>query len=377
MLHRITAPVALMILLAAGSARAQDAPPAPPDSAASTLESIEDLRQELNAALADLSARLNEVRNRQSQASVDGVLFLRWSDDLKKTPGFNEFGVDRAYLNVRGSLNRRGVYRLTLDAERTTGERLFDYVKYAYDGVVFSPSATVLLGMQQTPLVDFEEGIWKYRFVQKVLSDNEGKLTSSDLGLGAEGILNRKLAYKVLVSNGEGYKKAEADRAKDLAGRLTYTVLPGLRLSAFANYGLIDTSKARAASLVRHRYAALLSYEQPRYTVLAQALGAEDQSRSDAQRVQSGGVSLGGSWEAVSDWRLFGRFDMYDPDRLKPDNAHFRGLLGVSYAWGSNMVVALSNQWTTYGALATDKPTRPDGKTYNPNQVALQVQVTY
>src|SRR5205814_7080466 len=147
---------------------------AAPDSAAGDslkASTVEDVRAELNA-------RLGEARKRQRQASVDGVLYIRWNDDLAQRPGTNQFVIDRAYLNVRGQLNRKGVYRLTLDAARTSGERLLDFIKYAYGGVAFSPRATVLFGMQTTPLVDFEEGVWKYRFVQKVMSDNEGKLSS-------------------------------------------------------------------------------------------------------------------------------------------------------------------------------------------------------
>src|SRR5207248_5474217 len=141
-------------------------------------------------------ARLNEARNKQTQANVDGVLYLRWNDDLAQAPGRNQFEIDRAYINVRGTLSRRAIYRVTLDAARTSGERLFDFLKYAYGGVVFSPRITMTLGLQQTPLVDFQESIWKYRFVQKVLSDLEGKLSSSDLGIGAEGALGSSLAYK-------------------------------------------------------------------------------------------------------------------------------------------------------------------------------------
>jgi len=366
----------LLLMLAPALAAAQEAPTPAPTDTASVEDRVEDLRQEMNAALADLSARLNEARNRQSQSSLDEAMYPRWSDDLSRTPGLNQFEVDRAYVNVRGTLNRKGVYRITLDADRGTSARLVDFLKYAYGGVAFNPRVTLILGLQSTPLIDFEEGIWKYRFVQEVLSDNEGKLTSSDLGLGAEGTLLPQLAYKVLIANGEGYKSAEIDRAKDFDGRLTWTVLPGLRVSGYGHYGLVDTSAARATALSRHRYAALVSWEQPAYTVYAEALGAQDESRTGAPEVDSGGLSAGGFWEYVSDWRVFGRFDLYDPDRHLADNAHFRGLLGVSYAWGSNIAVALSDQWTTYGALAPDRPTRPDKRPYNPNQIARQVQVT-
>lgn len=356
----------------AGRAQENSAPDssALPESlaAAPEVQSIEDLREEFNQAIADLSARLNEARNRQAQASVDGVLYLRWSDDIQQAPGRNQFEVDRAYVNVRGTLPRRGLYRVTLDVARPTGERLLEFLKYAYGGIAVDRRLTVAMGLQQTPLVDFQEGVWKHRYIARVLSDAEGKLGSGDLGIGAEGVLTSALAYKMMISNGEGVNKAEADRQKDLALRLTYTLRPGLRASAFGYYGLIDTSAARAQSQARHRYDLFISYEKARCAAYVELLGAEDQAKTHALRMESGGASLGGFYEFVQDWRAIGRVDVFDPDRQKPDNAHARWLAGLSYNIGTNLGVALTDQWVTYGALAGVR---------NSNQVFFQMQVTY
>ncbi len=364
----------LFLLLMARPAWSQEAAAADSDTTV-TRETVDDLRQEMNAALSELTARLNEARNRIAQDGVDGVIYARWNDDLAQQHGKNQFDLDRVYLNVRGTLNRSGVYRVTLDVSRTSGDRFFEFLKYAYGGIAFNPHATVLLGMQQTPLIDFQEGLWKYRFLQKVMSDNEGKLTSSDLGVGAEGVVNPDLSYKVMISNGEGSNAAEKGRDKTFAGRLTYILKPGLRLSAFAQYGLTDTTDLdskgkpfRTQGLVKDRYDFLASYERPDAVVYLEALGAEDQSTPGGHRTQSGGVSLAGWWEFIQDWRAVGKFDNFDPDRQKPDNAHLGGMLGVSYNWGNNLMVALTDQFVNYGNLA---------KKTNTNQLFVQAQITY
>ena len=55
-------------------------------------------------------------------------------------------------------------------------------------------------------------------------------------------------------------------------------------------------------------------------------------------------------------------------DRFAADNSHLRGVAGLSYNWGNNLVIALSDQWTDYGYQAA----RP-----NTNMLAFQAQVTY
>jgi hypothetical protein len=362
------------LLLAARAARAQEA--AADSDSVSTQSQVDQLRDEMNTALAELSARLNEVRNRTAQDGVDGVIYARWNDDMAVQHGRNQFDLDRVYLNVRGTLSRGALYRVTLDASRTSGDRLFNFLKYAYGGITFNPQVTAVLGMQQTPLIDFQETIWKYRFVQKVLSDNEGKLASSDLGVGAEGLISPALAYKVLIANGEGYTAPETGRDKTFAGRLTYTLQQGLRISAFAQYGLSDTTGVDKSGkgtfsngLVRDRYDLTISFERPLGAVYLEALGAEEEPfPAGSHRTQSGGVSLAGWYEFAQDWRVIGKYDVFDPDRRKDDNSHFSGVAGIGYNWGNHLMLAVTDQWVNYGSLA---------KKANTNQLFAQAQITY
>ena len=106
------------------------------------------------------------------------------------------FNVTRAYINVTGQINHLIQFRITPDVVRVgqvdgkdvvglTGTLTYR-LKYAYGQLNFSDFTTkgswFRLGLQQTPYVDWEEGVYRYRFTGTILEDREGFLTSSDLG---------------------------------------------------------------------------------------------------------------------------------------------------------------------------------------------------
>src|SRR5204862_6405184 len=66
---------------------------------------VEDLRQDMNEALAELTARLNELRNQRNQVAVDGVMYVRWNDDLaekdRKSTRLNSSHVESSYAVFR------------------------------------------------------------------------------------------------------------------------------------------------------------------------------------------------------------------------------------------------------------------------------------
>ena len=65
------------------------------------------------------------------------------------------------------------------------------------------------LGIQQTPWVDFEEGIYRYRFQGTVFSEREGLLSSADAGASFHYTLPSNYGdLHAGLYNGEGYNKA-------------------------------------------------------------------------------------------------------------------------------------------------------------------------
>jgi hypothetical protein len=166
------------------------------------------------------------------------------------------FNVGRTYLNVTGNLSHRVSFRITPDIARETnatpalsGSLIFrmkyGFMQYTLDDWTGNWKQTwVRLGIQQTPVVDFEEGIYRYRFQGTVFAEREGFLSSSDAGASFHTNLPNNLGdVHVGVYNGEFYSKLETNSQKAYQvratlrpmGRSSMLAARGLRLTGFWN----------------------------------------------------------------------------------------------------------------------------------------------
>jgi hypothetical protein len=165
----------------------------------------------------------------------------------------NAFDVTRSYINITGNVSHIVAFRLTPDITRESGmlslgagnsvssDSLVFRIKYAYgqfnldDWMARGSWARV--GIQQTPWVDFEEGIYRYRFQGTVFAERiplPTTMTSSDAGASFH--YNFPSNYgdiHVGVYNGENYQKVEVNNQKALELRGTVrpfaTGMPVLR----------------------------------------------------------------------------------------------------------------------------------------------------
>ena len=81
--------------------------------------------------------------------------------------------------------------------------------------------------MQQTPWVDFEESIYRYRFQGTIFADREGYLSSSDVGASFHYNLPGNYGdVHAGVYNGETYSKPEVNDQKGFMVRGTFRPLP-------------------------------------------------------------------------------------------------------------------------------------------------------
>ena len=253
----------------------------------------------------------------------------------------NSFNVGRAYVNVTGQLHHLLGFRITPDITRETGtgsslNGSYTFrLKYAYAQLNLDdwlPKGTWLrLGLQQTPYVDFQESVYRYRFQGPTFTDREGFLTSSDLAVST------RLAFPsnygdvhVGVYNGEGYTKPEANDQKAIQIRATVRpapgllVLRGLRLTAFWDGDhYVDDAK-------KERFVAALTFEHPFVNLGVDYLKAKDQTLTTAAEIEAKGWS---AWVTprtpIGIEGLF-RYDQLEPDD-RNDSKKKRLIAGVSY----------------------------------------------
>ena len=148
----------------------------------------------------------------------------------------NSFDVARAYINITGNISHLITYRLTPDITRESGlltlgpgstvssDSLVFRIKYAYAQFNLDDWMTrgswTRLGIQQTPWVDFEEGIYRYRFQGTVFAERiplPTAMTSADAGASFHYNLPSNYGdFHAGVYNGENYQRVELNDRFDV-----------------------------------------------------------------------------------------------------------------------------------------------------------------
>ena len=265
---------------------------------------------------------------------VSGKMYLGYfymlTDGSSTVRGQNQFGLTRFYLTLSGKQpfvdgNPAYLgYNLTLDAGDVNGSGYYEsYVKYAYlEMGNMVPGVVIRLGQVPTPWVGFEESIWGFRFMNKVLVDQNGYLGSTDRGMfvgyhPASGMLD--LAFSLV--NGEGYHRPEVNAQKDVMGRLSLypfrgsgSFLTGLGIHVYGQRGRVD------ARTRRNRYIAALSMVGDLGRLMGEWVQLQD--GPDSAYVTGQGISFYGSLDLGRWWmpdagRSFGvvfRYDQLDPN---------------------------------------------------------------
>jgi len=251
----------------------------------------------------------------------------------------NTFDVTRAYINITGNISHLIAFRITPDITRQSGlltlapgnsvssDSLIFRIKYAYGQFNFDDWMTrgswARIGIQQTPWVDFEEGIYRYRFQGTVFAERIPLLTtmtSSDAGVSFHYNLPANYGdFHFGVYNGENYQRVEVNNQKALEFRGTIRpfaaglpVLRGLR-GHFVYY-----DDHYAGSDERKRLMGNVTFEHNYLNAGFDYLDASDQTARTAAEVSSKGYSVwatprlpmanGSSWEGLL------RYDHFIPN---------------------------------------------------------------
>ena len=283
----------------------------------------------------------------------------------------NAFNVGRSYINITGNISHIVNFRITPDISRETGTgsslngSLVFRIKYAFlqmnlDEWTGAGSWT-RLGIQQTPIVDFEEGIYRYRFQGTVFSERDGFLTSSDAGASFHANLPHNYGdVHVGVYNGEGYSRLEANNTKafQIRGSLrpfpANAVVRGLRVHGFWD------NDAYVKHAEKQRAMAMVTFEHPRLNAGFDYLSASDQTLLTSRKRDAHGFSFWATPRASNGWEGLFRIDRLEPDSLA-DARRTRTIAGAAY-W-------FPHQGTVSAALMLDYE-RVNLKTSTPAIVA-------
>ena len=311
-----------------------------------------------------------------------GVLsHLQYDTELKNRSGYNNFDVTRAYLNINAQVSKNVRFRFTPDIRRVNDSSLAGSlvlrVKYAFaqiDNV--GPRGWIRLGAHQTPWLDFEESVDRYRVQGTMFAEREGLIPgSSDFGASYFAQLPAGYGeFHAGVYNGEGYTQPEANKYKSVQGRLTVRPVPnggaiakGFRISGFFNAGWY------AADRPRHLGIVMASFEHPHLVATLQGLKATEDPLSNVvpRDIDRSGWSVFlEPRQGVSGLAGIFRYDAFDPDQDLSGVKQNRVIGGGAYwfVWPRAKVGAvITNEQIRY-----DLASRPDE-----NRVLAQMHLEF
>ncbi len=284
----------------------------------------------------------------------------------------SEFSVRRSYINITGNISHLIAFRITPDVARETSSSLSGSlefrIKYAFaqfnldDWVTKGSWARV--GIQQTPWVDFEEGIYRYRFQGTVFSEREGFLSSSDAGASFHyNFPNNYADVHVGVYNGENYNKAEVNDQK--AFQIRASVRP-LARGPMAWRGLRGHVFYDADHYVqnadRKRFVGSVTFEHTFLNAGVDYLKATDQTSITKPEGTGTGYSIWATPRSAKGWEGLLRFDHLTPNTASDVQTRNRTIVGVAY-W-------FPHQGSVSAALLLDY----DGQTFENVTPAIPAQ---
>ncbi len=255
-------------------------------------------------------------------------------------------------------------FRLESDqsaSSNTAGGKLGVMVKDAYlkwKGV-FSGSE-MLFGISPTPAFDIYEGAWNYRPLEKIIMDLNGIVSSRDFGVDLKGKLtdNGSVNYFIKIGNNNS-NGPETDKYKRYYALLQFKPVDGFQAVVYGDYAVkadvVDKVDGKTKSNNGFVGSLLLNYQLKNDFAVGFETFLRNQQNSFAvsststlQNQKSLGVSVW-AWASLSEnFRLVGRYDNYDPNQDKNNDAVSMILAGLDYRIAKNVSIIPNVQIFSY-----------------------------
>jgi len=214
-----------------------------------------------------------------------------------KTAGL---AVDRAYFTAKYFFNDDWMMRITLDAgndQSLGGKKQNVFLKAAYvEGKLIGDAAVLRVGQSHTPWIDYEQGLWKHRYVSQVMTDRYKFDDSFDLGLGLKGSLaDGMIKYFVTETNGSGYADAKRTARIDLNARIGIYPVKGLTMDFQFRDGHRGTRTSTTQGVKSSMMQAMLTYGTDDFRIGGNYIANKDKSKgiTTATLSHGGAVSSG------------------------------------------------------------------------------------
>jgi hypothetical protein len=254
----------------------------------------------------------------------------------------NGFQFRRIYFTYDRDLSERFAVRFRLEMNSPdfnssdlgrTGA-LTPFVKHAYlSWKNLIPKSKLYFGLLATPTFSMTEEVWGYRAIEKTIMDLRQLAPSADLGASLQGSLDQSgvMNYNIMFGNGAG-TRSESDQHKRVYVGAPLKFQNAYFLVPYFDYEGGD--EGRSKNLI----ALFAGIQKPRFhggveifqKTNNKAL-ANDQDRTEF------GASFFGAIQALEKVKLFGRFDIYDPNTDTDNDGNTLIIAGLDFAPEKNI----------------------------------------
>lgn len=291
-----------------------------------------------------------------ANTTVDGQVFADFGHITEQQNGVDVaptgtgFDVKRAYLIVNHTFDDIWSANLTTDAQfintatntglsnsttASSGGVTEIFIKLLYLQAKFNDAFVVHAGSYASPWVDYVQGLYGYRFVEKTTLDRLGFANTADWGLNATGTAgdNGLFSYSASVVDGGGYKNPTRTKDVDVEARVAVKPVSWLSIGAGVyngHLGQVNQTNADYASNTATRWDGAVGVIWQGLRVGAEYFDAKNYKTASATTgVVSGpagvvvassatgavvsdeadGVSAWASYAFTKQWAVFARYD--------------------------------------------------------------------
>ena len=215
------------------------------------------------------------------------------------------FDLERSYIGYKHDLGKGLSVKGVLDIGQSSDVSDYQRIAYIKNAQLTwqTGDLTINGGLISTTQFNMVEKFWGYRYIYKSFQDQYKFGSSADLGLSLSWKASSWLTADVIVVNGEGYKRVQADDGLLYGIGATVTPVKGFSLRLYAN---VNEQPAEGKKDVMN-YSVFAGYKGQgfslgaEYNLMLNTSGTKDHDQS--------GFSVYGTVKTSKHTELFARFD--------------------------------------------------------------------
>lgn len=303
------------------------------------------------AALA-AQANLAKVKafpiNAGKKITMAGYTQVRYQA-LEESGKIDGFDIRRARLDVKGTISPYWGYRVQFDLAGTpklidayAELKLNDYLNFTIGQAKIPFSLENLASSNKLELIDRSQAVEALVARGKDVGGNQN---GRDIGIQLGGTILKYndrpvIDYRLGVYNGSGINTTDANEKKDFATRLILHPVAGLDISAALYNGSRHIAEVKTGTVVttpaknvtRDRYGFDLSYDLNNFSVRGEYLHGTDELID-----REGYYAQIGYYFLQKKLQLLAKYDFYDADKSKANNASTWYVLGANVNINANV----------------------------------------